>query len=475
MKFFLFFSAIISGLLSFNSYAKNSCPSVQVPFQFDLFLAHYVPSNSSHPEYGTIPALDIHGCTYVVTSFSCPDNVDPSRSGSFCTATSMVLLSDDGDTDSQVSEPDKDKPDTKPDENTDTKPGDSGGSVDDSSSGSSTPPPSEPEKPYPDDAGAIQLLQLHNSCLQQLSSLGTQVSDGVHNAVARNCNAILDRLSSLVPVNGIVSRSSDERDFITKTSSGVLVSCKPNLHLSNDPIYNIQGHSYPGSVVGGYISHSRLWDNTLNFNYSSDNGSASSLCNAVYQNKLESDSGSDTSSPDVVSPDTVSPGVTGGDTVSSGNVHSSGDSDNGDVVAAIDRFHADNNASHKQLLDDLKKKEDYSDTSNKVGDLFTNGISDFKSGAESSINSLIDSLEKYAPGLKGFGLPDGFYSNSGRCVPLDMSFTVSLPFYNYSAPVNLSTDKLCKFYDGYPRELLRLLIYMLTAFVLIVLLKQSLK
>ncbi|EBZ0384710.1 hypothetical protein D5Y30_06440 [Salmonella enterica subsp. enterica serovar Oranienburg] len=144
-------------------------------------------------------------------------------------------------------------------------------------------------------------------------------------------------------------------------------------------------------------------------------------------------------------------------------------------MAAIERFHADNNSNHKQLLDEMKKKDDYSDTTNKLGDLFTNGISDFKSGAESSVNSLIESLEKYAPGLKGFGLPDGFYSNSGRCVPLDMSFTVSLPFYNYSAPVNLSTDKLCKSYDGYPRELLRLLIYMLTAFVLIVLLKQSLK
>lgn len=137
----------------------------------------------------------------------------------------------------------------------------------------------------------------------------------------------------------------------------------------------------------------------------------------------------------------------------------------GNVDEGIKSFHQD----YKDSLKDDK------DSANKVSDLLDSFSSDFESKSNSAINSLIGSLEKYAPGLKGFGLPDGFYSNSGRCVPLDMSFTVSLPFYNYSAPVNLSTDKLCKSYDGYPRELLRLLIYMLTAFVLIVLLKQSLK
>ncbi|EIP3426434.1 hypothetical protein LSE82_005316 [Salmonella enterica] len=216
---------------------------------------------------------------------------------------------------------------------------------------------------------------------------------------------------------------------------------------------------------------------------------------AVDQSKNKPDSG-----------DSDSPGDSGSDNPGTGGGHGSGgsgqgggntDGDGDALLKEVQAFHRDVNAYsegakdsqdkitgllgdvdagiksfHQSYKDSLK---DDKDSANKVSDLLDSFSSDFESKSNSAINSLIGSLEKYAPGLKGFGLPDGFYSNSGRCVPLDMSFTVSLPFYNYSAPVNLSTDNLCKSYDGYPRELLRLLIYMLTAFVLIVLLKQSLK
>ncbi|ECH6756011.1 hypothetical protein FP263_26165, partial [Salmonella enterica subsp. enterica] len=150
MRYLLLTLSLMGGFLSFNSFAKDSCPVISVPFKYDPFLTHYVPSNSSHPEYGSLPALDIHGCTYVITSNSCPDNVDLSQSGSVCIATSLVLLSDKGDDDSPIQKPDNetdkpnpspDTPDTKPD-NPDTGGSGSGGG---SSGGGTTVIPPAPD------------------------------------------------------------------------------------------------------------------------------------------------------------------------------------------------------------------------------------------------------------------------------------------------------------------------------------------
>lgn len=284
-----------------------------------------------------------------------------------------------------------------------------------------------------------------------------------------------------------------ERDFICKK--------RPQTDWVVMPNVNKEKHTaeYLGCV---YYLHLYDYDDNGNLCNPVENPSCPGVwvpSYAVDQSYHKPDSGAD-------SGDSDSSGDSGSENPGTGGGHGSGgsgqgggntDGDGDALLKEVQAFHRDVNAYsegakdsqdkitgllgnvdegiksfHQDYKDSLK---DDKDSANKISDLLDSFSSDFESKSNSAINSLIGSLEKYAPGLKGFGLPDGFYSNSGRCVPLDMSFTVSLPFYNYSAPVNLSTDKLCKSYDGYPRELLRLLIYMLTAFVLIVLLKQSLK
>lgn len=218
---------------------------------------------------------------------------------------------------------------------------------------------------------------------------------------------------------------------------------------------------------------------------------------AVDQSYHKPDSGSDSGDTDSGSDNPGTGGGHGNGGSGQGGGNTDGDGDGDALLKEVQSFHHDVNAYSEGAKDSQDKitgllgsvdngissfhqdfKEllkDDKESSDKVSDLLDSFSSDFENKSESVINSLIGSLEKYAPGLKGFGLPDGFYSNSGRCVPLDISFSFTVPMVNYYVPVKLSTDNICKFYDGYPRELLRMLIYMLTAFVLIALLKQSLK
>ncbi|HFE7521656.1 TPA: hypothetical protein ACGAD2_002201 [Salmonella enterica subsp. enterica serovar Newport] len=492
MRAILLFAAITGGLLSFNSYAKGSCPaSLPVPFQFDLFLSHFVPWGSG----GDVPALDTHGCTYVITAWDCPDNADPSHSGSFCTAQNTVLLSDDGDTDSSSPDPDTDKPVTKPD-NPDTGDSDNSGNPDETPD-ISVDKPEEPQLPDYNKPPELQDMQFINN---QLNYINSHTPEQLYN----NYHIIYDKTRSWSDNRAVYQALVNKLHYVYAPSyrayemfnsadnawqkvywqsvpkiQGVPKNCEGGFLLPEEcNVYKPLLDSFSkytslgvSTITGPIGSMSGI--NDPDYASYQDYKNGITRCDINFYdpscNKSDDNTDSGNGEPDENVGNSGSGGGSG-----SGNVESNGDG-NGDVVGAIDRFHADNNANHKQLLDELKKKDDYSDTANKVGDLFTNGISDFKSGAESSVNSLIDSLENYAPGLKGFGLPDGFYSNSGRCVPLDMSFSFAVPMINYSVPVKLSTDNVCKFYDGYPRELLRMLIYMLTVFVLIALLKQSLK
>lgn len=131
------------------------------------------------------------------------------------------------------------------------------------------------------------------------------------------------------------------------------------------------------------------------------------------------------------------------------------------------------NKNHQEVIESLNKDNQIDERS--LNNAFDDGYSHYENGATSAIDGIINALDKYSPNLKGFGLPDGFYSGKGHCVPLDLSFNVDLSYFHYSAPVNLSTGKMCEFYDGYPRELLKLLIYILTAFVLFRLVKKALE
>ncbi|EEE7364660.1 hypothetical protein C8721_002345 [Salmonella enterica subsp. enterica serovar Berta] len=563
MRYLILIISLMGGFLSFNSYAKNSCPAIQVPFKFDLFLAHYVPSNSSHPENGTIPALDIHGCTYAITSFSCPEDADPSHSGSFCTATSMVLLSDDGDIDSPVTDSDKDNPDSKPDDfdidNSSNKPdsGSSGetGGASDGSFGSSTPSSSQPQKPYPADAGASQLLGLYESCYSQAFSFpGDDDYDNAFNSVARNCNAILDRLSSILAPGKMHLLSDDGSKFLTKNGAGNVLYCHKVTDFERQEMLN-RGY-YPSMIpdaAGSSLKGIPYRDGHLNFNYTNNNG-GNAYCDSVYQNFISSQnkpsdnsdnsdnfpshetsnntgtsSGGGASSHEPVNcpsgfhlsdvdgktcfqvnsdgnvsfilPDNCpygsdcwnstyeaansgaehlrasgsSSGVSGS---SAGAGHSdSGDGDNGDVVAAINAFHADNNKNHKELMDDLNKKPAPPDYTGMEGD-FSSMVGGAMSGITDSVKSAWDAgktafgeglsgIDSMLPNIKtSFDLPPGFEAASlGRCIPVVLDFDIKLigiPDYHFHAV----GTQVCLLYDKYIRPVLNFVMVMLSFFVI---------
>lgn len=211
---------------------------------------------------------------------------------------------------------DTDKPDTKPDD----KPGsgDTGDSGDDSGStggdtgasgnpgGSSgtTPPalPPVPVKPFPDGASVGELRDLFLNCTSDLSRFPPSNYDDYnpsvdyqYNARARQCNAILNQMRSELNVNDMLSPTRDDYNFITKDGSNNIYLCKPNTMTPSQ--WADKGLLYPGPVVGhilapasereiGFdckiVNGKNQCDHHLNFNYGTDNGYGTSVCNTVY-------------------------------------------------------------------------------------------------------------------------------------------------------------------------------------------------
>ncbi|HAF2131218.1 TPA: hypothetical protein G9F27_005573 [Salmonella enterica] len=510
--------------------APGSCPALKVPFQFDMFLTHFVPTNNSGSPTDRSPVLDIHGCSYLITFYSCPANADPSHSGSFCTANSVVLLSDDGNINSPIANTDwkdtqfdrycaqagkcnskgepinlsdwlkfKDKDDAeheKPgddtglfdgsDSDTGVTDGAADGSVDGSSSGSSTPSPSAPDAPvfdFPvfDSADFSELIKAFNSCKAALPS-GSDTDPiyvSAYNNAANVCNSILDKAKSLAPAGEMISPSDEHHQFYYKKSSGVMYSC-----MRDSGYY---GRDVRGTVVSS-VSHIALRNpNLLGLNYSSggtDSNYPSELCGSVYDDYVSSLNKSPVSSG---SSDSVSSGSSGslsdkplradsadGSLVAlPGNGHAaSGDDGNGDVVAAINAFHADANKNHEETMNNF----DISDgavegikngLASDVNELISSTrkeISDSYDAGVSELKSIFGDIDSYIPDIKlTFDLPTQFIAGiQGHCVPLVFDFNITLvglPFYHLHA----EGVQACKLYDLYIRSIVEYMFYFITA------------
>ncbi|EGP4103341.1 hypothetical protein IZS01_005405 [Salmonella enterica] len=421
-----------------------------------------------------------------------------------------------------------DKPDTKPDDKPDTKPDDKPDTKPDVKP-DVTPPvidvkPPQPEKPYPANAGASQLLDLYSSCHRQAYSIPTDDNlDNAFNSVARNCNAILNRLSSVLVSDEVNSLSSDAHKFLTKNGSGSVLSCHKTTDAERQQM--IANGYYPSmvpDVIGSYVSGIPYRDGHLNFNYATNDGAAA-YCNSVYQdymNSLNKPSDSDNNPSDNTdvsssgssscpagsfnvpgqgclevqcSPgfhpvagatssdyptcakddsDTHNPGSGGG----SGS-GSTDNNDNGDVVAAINAFHADNNKNHKELMDDLNKKPVPPDYTGMEGD-FSSMVGGAMSGITDSVKSAWDAgktafgeglsgIDSMLPNIKtSFDLPPGFEAASlGRCIPVVLDFDIKLigiPDYHFHAV----GTQVCLLYDKYIRPVLNFVMVMLSFFVI---------
>ncbi|EJZ1611669.1 hypothetical protein OHU06_005060 [Salmonella enterica] len=166
------------------------------------------------------------------------------------------------------------------------------------------------------------------------------------------------------------------------------------------------------------------------------------------------------------------PGVGGG----SGS-GSTDNNDNGDVVAAINAFHADNNKNHKELMDDLNKKPAPPDYTGMEGD-FSSMVGGAMSGITDSVKSAWDAgktafgeglsgIDSMLPNIKtSFDLPPGFEAASlGRCIPVVLDFDIKLigiPDYHFHAV----GTQVCLLYDKYIRPVLNFVMVMLSFFVI---------
>lgn len=552
MRYLLFIISLTGGLVSFNSFASalasvsasdNPTPqecSARSELK-DTTMTHYWQAGTSYYAY-------YQGCEYV--SFHAADAICiESSSGYFCNWKPTGKV-----------EPSDGIPDTKPD-----KPdsgGDTGGS--DDSGGDSTPPTepdnpgiTPPEKPpvqVPDNAGAYQLLDQFDSCSRQLSSIPSDSdSDAAYNAVARNCNAVLDKLRSLLVAGEMNSPSDDNHKFLTKNADGSLFSCKRALKSDYDSSY--PSYLIP-DVTGTRLVGKPYRDGHINISLGSDY-SDGGYCNSVYKDYVNSHhepvpdisgntgSGSATNpscpsgwvqdgnfcrqgnkftcltgnydfasdscisspgsggSPDSSGGGTsdscplgshhvpgtpagscttdLNPGGGGGSGSGSGSTDSN---DNGDVVAAINAFHADNNKNHQELMDDLNKKPADPDYTGMEGE-FSSMVGGAMSGITDSVKSAWDAGKAaFSEGLSGidsmlpdiktsFDLPPGFEAAStGRCIPVVLDFDIKLvgiPDYHFHAV----GTQVCLLYDKYIRPVLNFCMVILSFFVIHRLLVRS--
>ncbi|ENQ4873226.1 hypothetical protein ACEO9H_000121 [Salmonella enterica] len=202
----------------------------------------------------------------------------------------------------------------------DTGGGDSGGDTGDTGGGSTEPsdpgvipPVNPPVKPpvLPDSSSVRQLYDQYNNCTSQLNSYPMSDYDDYnpavdynYNAQVRQCNSILDRLTSLIKSNSI-NGATDAYNFLTGNGSGGFYICKQNPYTPQE--WADMGKLYPGPVLGyqlnklsereiGFNCHI-VHDSSdgkdknhcsfhLNFNYTKDNGNGTSVCNSVYTSSL---------------------------------------------------------------------------------------------------------------------------------------------------------------------------------------------
>ncbi|EEG5674960.1 hypothetical protein G3G77_004771 [Salmonella enterica] len=551
MKYISFILLFIGGLISFNTYASStSSKPLPTPQQclarpdiFNTTMTHSwstgsVSDNSlQHYAY-------YEGCEYV--SFVGGSNylcIVISPDGFFCnwTPTGDVEPLGNGD---NTSEPDS-KPDDKPVSNEPDSPpadstsgnqggnsstgGSSNGSHDGGSSSSSTPQPDAPSSPFPPNAAIGQLLDSFLQCSNALHSYPPSNDDfpqidASYNFHAKRCNAIYDQLVATVPFNSLSAPSDDNHKFITKDSNGVIYSCVRNSIKYEDWFYT-QSSPYPGEVVGVHMDKVKFRDNTLNFNYSRDNGRGSAVCNSAYESNVPlssdssaSDSNSSSDSNNPISDD-LSNGFcpvgefhfpwgcskvdcpSGSHPVSGASLSdsptceidsidsvpppfipesgkgSSDNNDNSDIVGAIERFHADNNKNHHELMDDLNKKPadpDYkgmeSQFSSMVGGAMSDITDSFKSAwdaGQTAFSNALSGIDSMIPDIKtSFDLPPAFLAAStGRCIPIVLDFEITLigvPNYHFHA----EATQVCLLFDKYIRPVLDFCLVMLTFFVI---------
>ncbi|ENE8564932.1 hypothetical protein ABN789_005203 [Salmonella enterica] len=367
-----------------------------------------------------------------------------------------------------------------------------------------TPPavPSEPDFSIPDNADYAQLNKLYFSCVGQNNnyrnphdSRYNPALDVAYNAHVDKCNAVYDKINDSFPVGGkfTLNKSSDE--FLTKRFDGTMVHCSYQPHIGSDmggqvlsksarrdviqhpdfPVYD--PHNYPLNF--NYPAAQPRWVDTLCETVADRPDSVNDLYNGKGSDNKFDNPGTDTGSVGGKNPPegitdsgTVTPpGVTNGMGGGSGT-GSTDKNDNGDVVAAIDAFHADANKNHEETMKALDasgadidsiKGGLSSDINKLIGDT-KNEMTNSYNEAMGEIKSVFGDIDAYIPDIKlSFDLPAQFTAGIlGRCVPLVFDFNISLvglePYHFHAEGI-----QACRLYDDYIRSVVEYMLYFITA------------
>ncbi|ENJ3332782.1 hypothetical protein AB1B89_003660 [Salmonella enterica] len=316
-RWYLLFSLVV---FSSISHAADCPAGVHVPA--GTYKPYYNVANSS----GIFDHfINLGGCEY-----SSPSGGAESSDGSYASYGDFVSTGKPAKEGSPISSP----------QTTDTNPDDGDDNPD------ITPPVNPPVKPpfiNPDSNSISQLYEQFLNCGRQLNSIPLSDSDDYDptpdynfNALARQCNAIYDRYTSLIKSGEINGGSDDNHNFLTGDGNGHFYHCRRNPYTPQEVAD--MGKLYPGPVLGlqsnkfaereiGYNCHI-VHDSSdgkdknhcsfhLNFNYTRDDGKGTSVCNSVYASSLNqggSDAGSQGGTHDTDTGNTGNTGNTGGDT-----------------------------------------------------------------------------------------------------------------------------------------------------------------
>ncbi|EDC5874220.1 hypothetical protein GAT78_00055 [Salmonella enterica] len=483
MRYLILIISLMGGFVSFNSYAANCPAGIKIPSgTYSPVINGVLGSN--------IPfSINIHGCEYAPVDINYIVYTEGPLKGSIFSSngfisTGNVIKTDDdpntGDSDTGDSD-DSDTPPTDPDK------------------------PVEPQLPdyskpaYPQDMVFVnnQLAYINSHTPDQLYKNYHLVYD-YNRTWADNravYQALVNKLHDVYPPTYQSAEMFNAADKAWQNAywqsvprlQGVPDKCKIGFLLPEEcEVYKPLMDAYskyvsPGvSTITGAIGNINGVNDPDYYSYSDyKNGITRCDINPTDTscNNPDDSGGGDGNNPDDGNTDNSGTGGGSG----SGSTDSN---DNGDVVAAIERFHADNNKNHKELMDDLNKKPAPPDYTGMEGE-FSSMVGGAMSGVTDSVKSAWDAgkaafgeglsgIDSILPDIKtSFDLPPGFEAaSSGRCIPVVLDFDIKLvgiPDYHFHA----EGTQVCLLYDKYVRPVLNFVLVILSFFVIHRLLVRS--
>lgn len=509
MRYILFILLLTGGLLSFNSFASNCHAGIKIPS------GTYSPVINGVLGSDIPFSINIHGCEYTPVDINYIVYTEGPLKGSIFSSNGFISTGNVIKTDNTPDDSDSDNPDTKPDDKPDV-----------------TPPVIDVKPPKPDtgttgSSGFAAALSSINSSSAESLYLSYPFDYNFNFTLEQNeqlAKAFLSKLSNVTPpsyyaVEHIKSMMDDWQktySYMRPSDAGPYYLWKSSKFVSGEHRYTgqivlaVYNCAEPDNLGNCYDEVKPLVINDPDYASLNDYKNGVTRCMRNPNDPFCHSSGGDSSggSGDTSGNHNVDIPGTGGsspdtgdkpDNCPSGSHHEPGalegscttdltpnpgagggsgsgstdNNDNGDVVAAINAFHADANKNHQETMDTFTNLpqetpdliEGYlSPKLNSIIDGMKKEMTDDYNDALAEFKDVFGDIDSYIPDIKlSFDLPVQFTNGiSGRCVPLVFDFNIALigfqPYHFHAEGV-----QACQLYDTYIRSIVEYMLYFLTA------------